>query len=200
MKPEIIPVWFDSCACFFKMKCIFSQPCVLSHRQHSDVSCWIPYCPPVAVQREGELERPLTQTLHLQASTLAYWLALSAAEVAQPWQWIPELTGCNVCRDLGFLHQSTNPEGFFFFSLLLSFCLSVSAPGEDWGRHTATPAEGGRRPGSSFTPDRLIEAAWQRKSIAKCLSALLSCFFLTKTFKNTIHKSSAWFIPIQLIY
>lgn len=44
-----------------------------------------------------------------------------------------------------------NPEGF-----------SVSAYGENWGRHTATKGKEADRPGSSFTLDRLIEALPQR--------------------------------------
>lgn len=160
-----------------------------SHRQHSDVSCWIPSCPPVAVQRDGGLERPLTQPLHLRGSALAYWLRIisrwSSTALAVnsgvnrlqhvPWSWLSPPV--NKSRGL-----------FFLLSLSLLFCLSVSASGEDWGRHTAMAAERGRRPGSSFTPDRLIEAARRRKSIAKCLLALLSSFSLTKTFKNSFHK------------
>lgn len=130
-------------------------------------------CLPFAVLWEEELERPLTPTLHLQDSTLPYWLASSVTEGAQPWQPTAELTGCNTWLDLGFLHHSTNPEGFFCLSLSPSF----SAYCGNWGRHTATKGKEANRPGSSFTLDRWIEAGWRRKSTATHLSPLLIPFF-----------------------
>lgn len=100
-----------------------------SHRQHSDVSCWIPSCPPVAVQRDGGLERPFTQPLHLRGSALAYWLRIisrwSSTALAVnsgvnrlqhvPWSWLSPPV--NKSRGLFF------PSLSLSLSLILSFCL-----------------------------------------------------------------------------